>query len=168
MQNYIVAVCGNTIYFPLFLISTILYKFVLHIIGLVLIFLTRNVEVDVLNDSKYLPATIYCSAILLITSCMTLYIVSKIQNVVEITWAIFISIMITVFLGFNYIPKVSVIVDDLEYYKKYIRWWLYTRILKENMSLQQDRTPLLLQPINFFYKTKHYLLFYLLLSIIYF
>ena len=116
MQNYIVAVCGNTIYFPLFLFIAILYKFVLHIIGLVLIFLTRNVEVDVLNDSKYLPATIYCSAILLITSCMTLYIVSKIQNVVEITWAIFISIMITTFLGFNYIPKVSAIVDYLEYY----------------------------------------------------
>ena len=116
MQNYIVAVCGNTIYFPLFLFIAILYKFVLHIIGLVLIFLTRNVEVDVLNDSKYLPATIYCSTILLITSCMTLYIVSKIQNVVEITWAIFISIMITTFLGFNYIPKVSAIVDYLEYY----------------------------------------------------
>ena len=107
MQNYIVAACGNTIYFPLFLIITIIYKFVLHIIGLVLLFLTRNVEVDVLNDSKYIPATIYCSTILLITSCMTLYIVSKIQNVLEITWAIFISMLIITFLGFNYIPKVS-------------------------------------------------------------
>ena len=107
MQNYFVAVCGNTIYFPIFLFITILYKFVLHIIGLVLLFLTRNVEVDVLNDSKYLPATIYSSTILLITSFITLYIVSRIQNVLEITWAIFISIMIAIFLGFNYVPKVS-------------------------------------------------------------
>ena len=113
MQNYIVLVCGNTIYFPLFIVVAILYKFVLHIIGLVLIFLTRNVEIDVLNDSKYIPTTLYCSTFVLIATCIILPIVSDNRSLDDSIWALIVFINISVFLGFNFIPKVSIYIFNM-------------------------------------------------------
>ena len=107
MQNYIAAVCGSTMYFLLFLVLTILYKFVLHIIGFVLIFLTRKVEVDVLNDSKYIPTTLYCATFVLIATCIILPIVSDNRNLDDSIWALIVFINVSVFLGFNFIPKVN-------------------------------------------------------------
>lgn len=115
MRTYIAPICGNSIYYPLYVVVTVLYKFVLHIIGLVLVFLTRHVEIDVLNDSKYIPITLYCSTFILIVTCIILPVVSDNRNLDRSIWSVIVFINISVFLGFNFIPKVSLYADIIYY-----------------------------------------------------
>ena len=111
MQNYIVAVCGTNYTFMLLLIVSILYKFFLHTIGLVLAFLTRNVEIDVLNNSKYIRKTLYCGTFVLIVTITIAPILSDTENVDDIIWALIVFFSVIIFLGFNFIPKVSFIMN---------------------------------------------------------
>ena len=90
MQNYIVAVCGTNYIFILILIFSILYKFVLHIIGLMLAFLTRNVEIDVLNNSKYIKKTLYCGKFVLIVTSTVMPIVSGTEKLDDIIWILIV------------------------------------------------------------------------------
>ena len=83
----------------------------LHIIGLVLAFLTRNVEIDVLNNSKYIRKTLYCGTFVLIVTITIAPILSETENVDDIIWALIVFFSVIIFLGFNFIPKVSFIMN---------------------------------------------------------
>ena len=85
-----VAVCGTKYTFTLLLIFSLLYKFVLHIVGLVLAFLTRNVEINVLNNSKYIRKTLYCGTFVLIVTITIVPILSDTENVDDIICALIV------------------------------------------------------------------------------
>ena len=104
--------CGTSIYFTVFLALTVLFKIVLHVIGLVLAFLTRKVEVDALNDAKYSATIIYFSTFILILILITNPVVANNPNLDDAVWTIFVFIMIFMFLGLTFIPKVSNVVHD--------------------------------------------------------
>ena len=53
---------------------TITYKYILHIIGLVLTFLTRKVQIDVLNDYHYNITIIIISSILLLVDTSEIFL----------------------------------------------------------------------------------------------
>ena len=101
--------CGNTIYYYIFIGIAVLYKLILHAIGLVLAWLTRKVEIDVLNDYKSTVATVICSSILMIALCIALPLLSFSNSPFEFNavWATLAFLIIGVHLGLIFIPKVS-------------------------------------------------------------
>ena len=83
-----------------------LYKLILHAIGLVLAWLTRKVEIDVLNDYKATVATVICSSILIVAVCIVMPILSN-SIQINLAWAILAFLIVSVHLGFTFVPKVS-------------------------------------------------------------
>ena len=83
------------------------YKVIIHIIGLVLAFLTRKVKVDPLNDSRYSAAIIYCSCVMLVLAVIVVFALSGV-NVYAGVWSSFVFAEVCVFLGLTFIPKVHV------------------------------------------------------------
>ena len=100
-------VCPRPIYSYFSIIITILYKLVLHAVGLVLAFLTRNIKVDVLNDYRYNSAIIIASSLLIIAVCFTIPPLSDYINWNDTVWAILAFLLISVNLGLTFIPKVG-------------------------------------------------------------
>ena len=107
LENYYVVPCGNQIYFYVFLALTIIYKLALHVVGLVLAFLTRNIKVDVLNDYRYNTAIIIASSMLLVVICFILPPLFKYIDVYDLVWGILTFLFISIYLGLTFIPKVS-------------------------------------------------------------
>ena len=131
--------CGTSIYFTLFLVVTVLFKIVLHIIGLVLAFLTRNVEVDALNDAKYSATIIYFSTVMLILIVIINPTVANNPNLDDAVWTILCFMMIFMFLGLTFIPKVSLLTLHLNYTnKRGINNIIITNFHKQMIALYRD------------------------------
>ena len=92
----------------LYIISlSVAYKVIIHVIGLVLAFLTRIVKIDSLNDSKYSTAIIYYSCFnLLVLVPIFIFVISRI-NEFAYAWTTIVFIEVCMFLGLTFIPKVS-------------------------------------------------------------
>ena len=80
-----------------------LYKFVLHAVGLVLAFHTRNIKVDVLNDYRYNTAIIIASSLLIVNGGLL--------SLNGILWsgiplAVTVFLIISLYLGLTFLPKV--------------------------------------------------------------
>ena len=103
------AVCGQTILYQIWVAAIIIYKLFLHGVGLVLAFLTRNIEIDALNDSKYSAAMTYCSSFILILLIFTVPATANNPNLEDSSYCILIFLLIVMFLGFTFIPKVHCI-----------------------------------------------------------
>ena len=82
------------------------YKVIIHVIGLVLAFVTRKVEIDPLNDSKYSAAIIYSSCIMLFLAVVIIVSLNR-QNLYAGIWISLVFVQVCVFLGLTFIPKVS-------------------------------------------------------------
>ena len=108
LENYFVIGCGKTIYFPLYIGITIIYKLVLHAVALVLAFLTRSIKVDVLNDYHYNTAIIIISSLLLLAVIIAIPPLFDFINWFDIVWATLVFLLISVYLGLTFIPKVSI------------------------------------------------------------
>ena len=99
-------VCGNTsTLFFVYISLTYVFKLIIHIIGLILAFLTRKVKIDPLNDSRYSAVLIYISFGLLIVSVVIVLLVEE-NNTYAGVWTTFVLAEVCVFLGLNFIPKV--------------------------------------------------------------
>ena len=101
----LIITCGrsftNFIYFYLALV----YKVVIHVVGLVLAFLTRKVKVDPLNDSRYASIIIYCSCFLIVLVVVAPFVLpSEIVHYVVLKSLVFVGQC--VFLGLTFVPKV--------------------------------------------------------------
>ena len=107
LENYLYFRCEDPIYFTTLVILSIMYKLVLHAVGLVLAFLTRKIQVDVLNDYHYNSAIIISSSLLMLALCITTVLLSGYKIRTEIAWAILVFAIISVYLGLTFIPKVS-------------------------------------------------------------
>ena len=79
---------------------------IIHVIGLVLAFLTRKIKIDSLNDSKYSTAIIYCSCFILIIATIVNFAVPGINGFAA-AWITVVFIEVCMFLGLTFIPKVS-------------------------------------------------------------
>ena len=107
VENY-TYICIVTIYYAIYVAIVILYKLVLHVIALVLAWLTRKVEIDALNDYKSTVATIVCSSILLLLLCITLPVpIFNTSAINRTLWPVLASLVILAHLGLTFIPKVS-------------------------------------------------------------
>ena len=66
-----IILCDYTsVYHIIYISFTIAFKLIIHVIGLILTFMTRKVNIDPLNDSRYSAALIYISCVLLIIAIL--------------------------------------------------------------------------------------------------
>ena len=98
--------CGISPIFIVYLALVMTYKVIIHVIGLVLAFLTRKVKIDPLNDSKYSAAIIYSSCIMLFLAVVLIVSLNR-QNLYAGMWTSLVFVQVCVFLGLTFIPKVS-------------------------------------------------------------
>ena len=99
-------ICGNTpTLFFVYISLTYVFKLVIHVVGLILAFLTRRVKIDPLNDSRYSAILIYISFGLLIGTIIIVLLVEE-NNTYAGVWTTFVLAEVCVFLGLNFIPKV--------------------------------------------------------------
>ena len=102
-----IILCNYTsVYHIIYISFTIAFKLIIHMIGLILAFMTRKVNIDPLNDSRYSPALIYISCVLLIIAIILSLFVEN-ENTRVGAWTTFVFLDICVFLGLNFIPKVN-------------------------------------------------------------
>lgn len=100
-------ICGNTsTLFFVYISLTYAFKLIIHIVGLILAFLTRKVKIDPLNDSRYSAILIYISFGLLVVSVIIVFLVVE-NNTYAGVWTTFVLAEVCVFLGLNFIPKVK-------------------------------------------------------------
>ena len=100
----------TSIYYITFFSLIIAYKVIIHIIGLVLAFLTRKVQLDPLNDSRYAAAIIYSSCFMLSLATLVIFLSPESDpNVMAGAWTPVVFVEICIFLGFTFIPKVIAI-----------------------------------------------------------
>lgn len=85
----------------------VLYKFVLHGIGLVLAIRTRNIEIDVLNDYKYTAALIYISTVLILVIAVVLPISYNNPALDELVYSTILFLILMLFMGLTFVPKVN-------------------------------------------------------------
>lgn len=83
------------------------YKFILHVIALVLAILIRKVKVNVLNDSRETIAIIYASTVLLLVACLMLGVLSETVSLLSLVWSILVFLVSMTHLGLTFVPKVS-------------------------------------------------------------
>lgn len=104
----ILACDSSSLYYFIYLGFTIICKLVIHVIGLVLAFLTRKVTIDLLNDSRYSAAIIYCSTLLLAVGVITIVVLDDADgNIYAVVWTSIVFVDVCMFLGLTFIPKVS-------------------------------------------------------------
>ena len=103
LEHFYVFPCGNPTYLILLVAFTLLYKLVLHAVGLVLAYHTRNIKVNVLNDYHYNTAIIIASSLLFVA--VVLFLVNH-TSWNGIPWAIMTFLVIYLYLGLTFIPKV--------------------------------------------------------------
>ena len=107
IQEYYTIVCGSTVYYLIWTGITIIYKLILHIVGLVFAFRIRKIEIDALNDSKYSALIVYCSSFMLVLIFIIIPATADKPNVEDSIWSVIVFVLILMYLGLTFIPKVS-------------------------------------------------------------
>ena len=105
-ENKVSFACGTSQFLYAYFGLTIAYKFILHVIGLVLTFLARNVQIDVLNDYHYNTTIIIISSILLLADTTQLGLIVY-QTILQYFRGFITFSKVVVFLGLTFIPKVT-------------------------------------------------------------
>ena len=88
----------------------ILYAYIMitQLIAVILAFLTRNVEIEILNDSKYIALIIYITSIIVVIMIVCAILLSNYLNADGAVFGGLLYIFITTVLIIVFIPKVSV------------------------------------------------------------
>ena len=105
-EHLVVNRCDDTIYLTIFIALTLAYKFLLHVIALVMAFLIRKVHIDVLNDSRETRTLIYILSISIVVYFAVHYALYDYRSLVEIAWATVIFMASMTVLGLMFVPKV--------------------------------------------------------------
>ena len=103
--THLIISCGFSTVFIIYFSLGLAYKVIIHVIGLVLAFLTRKVKIDTLNDSKSSAAIIYSSCLMLILATVVVFVLTGV-NAYAIVWTTLVFAEVCVFLGLTFIPKV--------------------------------------------------------------
>ena len=99
---------SSSLYYLIYLGFVIIYKVIIHVMGLVLAFLTRKVKIDPLKDSKYSAAIIYCSTVLLALGVVIIIFLATDEIIIYSgVWTTLVFVEVCVFLGLTFIPKVN-------------------------------------------------------------
>ena len=106
MTDNISLVCGTSSFYLVYLVLAFIYKFILHGVGLILAFLTRNIQIDVLNDYYYNTAIIIISSVLMLLIAFPTIILADDYTGQKFFWAFLLFTGTTTYLGLTFLPKV--------------------------------------------------------------
>lgn len=112
IQEYYTIVCGSTVYYLIWVGITVIYKLILHIVGLVFAFRIRKIEIDALNDSKYSALIVYCSSFMLVLIFIIIPATADKPNVEDSIWSVIVFVLILMYLGLTFIPKMRALYND--------------------------------------------------------
>lgn len=99
-------ICNTTsITFIIYISLSMFYKVIIHVIGLILAFMTRKVNIDPLDESRYSSILIYISSVILALVILFIFIDVE-TNTNSALWTTFMLIEVIAFLGLTFIPKV--------------------------------------------------------------
>ena len=101
--------CGLSTIYIIYFTLAIIFKVIIHIIGLILAFITRKVKVEPLDDSKYSAAIIYSSCVTLVLAIVVVFALSGVNTYAGV-WTSLVLVETCIFLGLTFIPKVAIIV----------------------------------------------------------
>ena len=91
--------------YVIYISLTIAYKLIIHVIGLILAFMTRKVNIDPLNDSRYSAALVYFSSVVLTLSLLFIFLVRG-SVIFAPIWTTLVLLEVCAFLGLTFFPKV--------------------------------------------------------------
>ena len=83
------------------------YFVLLQFIGLILALRLYKVNLKALENSRYIIAAIYISAILLLIIVVSVFTLQNLHNIIEVVFSGTLMVSTTVFLTMVFIPKVS-------------------------------------------------------------
>lgn len=83
-----------------------IYLGIMQIVGIVLAFQTRSVDISVLNESKFVAAFVYFSSIVFVALVIVNFALASYINAFGGIFSGGILILATMSLGFTFIPKV--------------------------------------------------------------
>ena len=100
--------CHDSLVFVIWSFCTSLFKFVLNIVGVVLVVLTRNVKVTILNEANYISAIIIANVIftVIIVTLLSVVDVSEAFNLWRLVWGTLLFMAASIILGLTFVPKV--------------------------------------------------------------
>lgn len=101
----LIITCGRSLISFIYFSLTLVYKVIIHFVGLVLAFLTRKVKIDPLNDSRYSAITVYSSCFMLGLVIIVHFALSG-ENVYYFVLTSIVFVEQCVFLGLTFLPKV--------------------------------------------------------------
>ncbi len=77
------------------------------VLALVFAFQTRKVKIEVLNDSKWIAAIVYCSVPVTIVFSVLTFVLASWVHLSGTIFCVGLFALSTIFLGFVFVPKVS-------------------------------------------------------------
>ena len=83
------------------------FKALIHLVAIVLSYLTRKVKVDALNDYKFTLATIHISTVLNVLLVVALFALAQFQNAAAVSLSTLTFLDSFFFLVLTFVPKVS-------------------------------------------------------------
>ena len=98
----------DSLVFVIWTLCTSLFKFVLNIVGVVLVVLTRNVKVTMLNEANYISAIIITNVVLMVIVMTLLAVVDVTEafNLWRLVYATLMFVSVSIFLGLTFVTKV--------------------------------------------------------------
>ena len=87
-------------------IIVFVYLGILQIVGIILAFQTRNVQITVLNESKFVAAFVYFSSIVLVALVIVTFALASRINVAGGIFSGGILLLATMSLALTFVPKV--------------------------------------------------------------
>ena len=83
------------------------YKAIFQVIAILLAFGTRKVEIEGLNDAKYIAGVIYVTSIVLAVIIVSVVTLDEYLNALAAVYSIGFTIAATFILGLVFVPKVG-------------------------------------------------------------
>ena len=107
-ETSVIPSCSDSLVFLIWSYCTSLFKFALNIAGVVLVVLTRNVKVTILNEANYTSAIIIINVIfnVVIITLLAAVDVTEAFNLWRLVWGTLLFMAVIIFLGLTFFPKV--------------------------------------------------------------
>ena len=83
------------------------FRFLIHLVAIVLAFLIRKVKVDALNDYKFTLAIIHISTVLSVLFVVSMFALGNFQNAAAVSLSTLTFLDSFFFLVLTFVPKVS-------------------------------------------------------------
>ena len=110
------ALCDkSSVFYVTFISLTISLKGIIHVIGLILAFMTRKVNIEPLNDSRYSATLIYISCVLVTVAFLFFHFVED-STIFTSVWTTLVLLEVCIYLGLTFVSKVCYYFTSIKFF----------------------------------------------------